>query len=270
MRNYSYKSKIKSLFIWQVMCIFTLFLSVFNTAAYADTISIGVFNQHITDEDILFWNKTADYLTDHIDGHKFVIKPMGRECLDNAVDKNQLHFIITSPNHLVQLVANGAKLIATLQTEYLKNPHDYFAATVITKANNSAINTLSSLKNQSIAATSPFEFGGFQIMQREFMLSGITPDRDFFELRFTNGSQKNIVHAVLTGGADAGIIRSGLLENMIQNGELQKNKIKIVLVFLRNFVLMTKQKVERQMPSFPKEKRVSFGVMREIVVFVVD
>ncbi|GAB6070198.1 hypothetical protein JCM30760_12950 [Thiomicrorhabdus hydrogeniphila] len=210
------------------MCIFTFFLSVFNTTAYADTISIGVFNQHTTDEDILFWNKTADYLTDHIEGHKFVIKPMGRECLDNAVDKNQLHFIITSPNHLVQLVANGAKLIATLQTEYLKNPHDYFAATVITKANNSAINTLSNLKNQSIAATSPFEFGGFQMMQREFMLSGITPDRDFFELRFTNGSQKNIVHAVLTGGADAGIVRAGLLENMIQNGELQKNKIKVV------------------------------------------
>jgi len=209
------------------MCIFILVLPIFNKA-YADTISIGVFNQHSTRSDIAFWNKTANYLSTHIEGHDFVIKPMGRECLDNAVDKKQLQFIISSPNQLVQLVADGAKLIATLQTEYLGNTQDYYAATLITKADKNTFKTLSDLKNLSVVATSPFEFGGYQIMKREFMLTGITPDRDLFELRFTNGSQKNIVRAVLSNEAEVGIIRSGLLEKMIQNGEIEKDKIKII------------------------------------------
>ncbi|WP_321323178.1 sensor histidine kinase [Thiomicrorhabdus sp.] len=204
-----------------------LVLPIFNKAC-ADTISIGVFNQHSTASDIAFWNKTANYLSTHIEGLDFVIKPMGRECLDNAVDKKQLQFIISSPNHLVQLVANGAKLIATLQTEYHGKTQDYYAATVIAKSDKKTFKTLSDLKNLSVVATSPFEFGGYQMMKREFMLTGITPDRDFFELRFTNGSQKNIVRAVLSNEAEAGIIRSGLLEKMIQDGEIEKDKIKII------------------------------------------
>ncbi|MDX1353484.1 MAG: PhnD/SsuA/transferrin family substrate-binding protein, partial [Thiomicrorhabdus sp.] len=190
--------------------------------------SIGVFNQHSTQSDQAFWNKTANYLSKNIDGYEFVIKPMGHECLDNAIDKKQLQFIITSPDHLVQLVSNGAKYIASMQTHHQGHTQDFFAATLITKANNSSIKTLSNLKNQSVAATSPFEFSGFQMMKRELLLSGITPDKDFFELRFTNGSQKNIVYAVLNDEADAGIIRAGLLEKMIQDGEIEANQIKVV------------------------------------------
>ncbi|NPA71599.1 MAG: sensor histidine kinase [Gammaproteobacteria bacterium] len=146
----------------------------------------------------------------------------------NAVEKQQLQFIITSPNHIVNYVSKGAKSIATLQSAYHNHPSQFFSASVITKADNHFINSLSDLRNNSVAASSPFEFGGYQMMLREFIRSGITPEKDFFELLFTNGSQTRIINAVLHDEIDAGIIRSGLIEEMTQSGLLSPNTLKVI------------------------------------------
>lgn len=194
----------------------------------ADTISVGVLNERSSDADINFWTSTANYLSQKIPDHQFIIKPLGYECLTNAINKHHLNFIITSPAHLVALESGGAKAIATLQSQYQGRPLNLFGAVMISLTQRRDLNDLANLKNQSIIARTPFEFGGFQMIKRELLLSGISPEKDFLELRFTNGSQENIVKHILNEDADIGIIRSGLLEQMLEEGKLLPHKIKII------------------------------------------
>ncbi len=207
--------------------MFMCSLIIASTPVQADSISVGVLNERVADSDIRFWTSTVNYLSKQIPEHQFNIKPMGYECLTNAINKNQLQFLITSPAHLVALQSSGARSIATLQTQSQGQTRDTFGAVMISLEQRIDLNDFSNIKDQSIIARTPFEFGGFQIIKRELLLSGVSIENDFLELRFTNGSQENIVNSILNEDADIGIIRSGLLERMIEEGTLPAHKIKV-------------------------------------------
>ncbi|MDX1796510.1 MAG: PhnD/SsuA/transferrin family substrate-binding protein [Hydrogenovibrio sp.] len=197
--------------------------------ATAQTVSIGVLNQHHDHQEDAFWSQTAQYLSKTLPGYNFTIKLMGLECLNQAIEKQQLAFVITNPAHIVALQkTEDVRPIATLQTRYQNQVSSYLGAVLIARADRSKLKRLSDLKNQSVMAVSPAEFDGYQIIQRELLLAGLSPEKDFFEMLFTNGSQKNIVKAILNGEADIGIIRSGVLESMIAHKELKPGKIKII------------------------------------------
>lgn len=205
-----------------------LIVAIMSNVAYAQTVSVGVLDERMTDADITFWTKTANRLTQQITEHQFTIKPMGYECLTNAIQKKQLDFVITSPAHLVALEADGARALATLQTQAQGQAQDRFGATLIALQNRDDLTDLSNGQDQSIIARTPFEFGGFQIMKRELLQAGMSLENDFLELRFTNGSQENIVKAILNDDADIGIVRSGLIEKMLQEGTLPANTLKVL------------------------------------------
>lgn len=209
-----------------LVVIITLLIS---NMAMAQTVSIGVLNQHHDHKEDAFWSQTAQYLSKNIPGYNFNIKLMGLECLGQAIEKQQLAFVITSPAHIVALQKTAdARPIATLQTRYQNQVSSYLGGVLIAHADRTKLKRLSDLKNQSVMAVSPTEFDGYQIIDRELLQAGLSPEKDFFEMLFTNGSQKNIVKAILNDEADIGIIRSGVLENMIAHNELKPGQIKII------------------------------------------
>lgn len=197
--------------------------------ALAQTVSIGVLNQHHDPKENAFFSQTAQYLSKKIPGYNFNIKLMGVECLSQAIKKQQLSFAITDPAHVVALQKTvDIRPMATLQTRYQNQVSSHVGGVIIARANRSNLKRLSDLKNQSVMAVSPGEFDGYQIIERELLQAGLSPEKDFFEMLFTNGSQKNIVKAVLNGDTDIGIIRSGVLEDMIAQHELKPGQIKVI------------------------------------------
>jgi C4-dicarboxylate-specific signal transduction histidine kinase len=204
-------------------------MTLASSMATAQTVSIGVLNQHHDPEEDAFWSKTAQYLSHNIPGYNFTIKLMGLECLNQAIEKQQLAFVITNPANIVALQkSEDARPIATLQTRYQTQVSSYLGAVLIARADRNKLKRLSDLKNQSVMAVSPSEFDGYQIIERELLLAGLSPEKDFFEMLFTNGSQKNIVKTIVNDEADIGIVRSGILENMIADKELNPGQIKII------------------------------------------
>ena len=198
-------------------------------SASAALISIGVLNTRDSAEDKAFWQATADYLSEQLPEHQFVIRPLGRECLTHAINKRQLDYAITNPAQVVALQkTENVHPIATLQTRYQNQTYSHFGAVVIARADRDDLQRLSDLKEQSMMAVSPTEFGGYQMIWRELLLADIVPKKDFFDILFTNGAQKNIVRAILNEQADSGVVRSGLIETMIAEGELKADQIKVI------------------------------------------
>ena len=191
------------------------------TSSYAKIISIGVLSQanslsHNSLEQQEFWQKTALYLNQEILEHTFVIRPLGLECLTHAIEKKQLDFAITNPAQIIELEkTEGVAVISSLQSYFEGEAYGRYGALLIAHSSREDLSLLSDLKGQSVMAVSPTEFGGYQIIWRELLQAGITPEDDFFNLLFTNGSQENIVQAVLDEVTDVGIVRTGILEGLI-------------------------------------------------------
>ena len=71
-------------------------------------------------------------------------------------------------------------------------------------------------------------FGGFLMAWREFKDRGIDPFRDFTEIKFVGLPQDQIVHAVLDGNVDAGMVRTDTLERMAAAGKIQLEQVRIL------------------------------------------
>lgn len=210
---------------WSILITLLMPLSVVR----ADIVNIGVLNLHSTEEDNTFWVKTAQWLSKEIPSHQFVIKPMGLECLTHAINKQQLDFVITNPSQIVALEkTNDVHPITTLQTRYENQTYSHFGAALITRSDRKDLKRLSDLKGQSVMAVSPAEFGGYQMIWRELQQAGIAPKKDFFSMLFTNSSQETIVKAIINEEADIGIIRSGLIESLLDQKKLKTDQLKII------------------------------------------
>ena len=92
----------------------------------------------------------------------------------------------------------------------------------------SAIRSLGDLRGKRVAAVSPQAFGGFQMAWREFKRQDIDPFEDFQTIAFMGFPQDAIVEAVISGNADAGIGRSGLLESLVREGKKNINQIRVL------------------------------------------
>jgi signal transduction histidine kinase/ABC-type phosphate/phosphonate transport system substrate-binding protein len=205
-----------------------LLLSTLSSAS-AEVVNIGLLNHRDNESYQAFWRETARTLSSKIPGYTFVIKPLGLECLTHAISKQQLHFAITSSAQAVLLEKNYHSFpIATLQSLYKNHAFSHYGAAIITKTDRDDINGLADLKGQHFIAASPYEFGGYQMVWRQLQEAGIDPQKDFFELFFTNDRDEDIVRSIVEGKADAAAIQSGTIERLIDLGELSQGQIKVL------------------------------------------
>jgi C4-dicarboxylate-specific signal transduction histidine kinase len=196
---------------------------------WADTIYLGALAYRGPHEALARWSATAEYLSRHIPEHDFQVKPLGLESLRKAVAADQVHFVLTNPGHYVALEAlHGATRIATLQARYAGDVYTRFGAVIITRADRDDLTWLGDLKGRSLMAVAKEAFGGFQMGWRELAAAGIDPFADVGKLLFVGFPQDAIVQAVLDGKADAGIVRSGILERLISEGRLMPDRLKVL------------------------------------------
>ncbi len=196
-------------------------------AAEEPTVRIGIL-AHRADS-VRMWTPTAEYLARAIPGFRFSVVPYDNHSLETAVERGELDFVITNPGSYVGLeAAYGVTRILTLKALNLGKPYTAFGSVIFTRAERSAIQRLEDLKDKSFMAVDPEAFGGFLMGWLVFKDMGIDPFRDFAELRFEGLPQDRIVYAVQRGEADAGIVRTGLLEQLARQGRIRLGDFRIL------------------------------------------
>ena len=192
-------------------------------------VNIAVLAFRGTDEALRKWQPTADYLTHALHGHTFHIVPLSLADMETAVRDRQVDFVLTNPgNYVVHEALHGVTRIATLKPSTYRTAGFKFGAVIIVRKDNAAIQSIKDLKGKSFMAVGENAFGGFQMAWREMKAHGLNPFDSPGELSFVGFPQDQIVEAVLSGIVDAGTCRTGVLENLAQQGRLDMSKLRIL------------------------------------------
>ena len=205
-----------------------VFSICFSLQIYAtQKVTIGVLAYNGKQQAINRWQPTADYLSARIQAYQFHIEPLTHQEFKHAINKGSLDFILTNPGHYVRLeVAFGVIRIATFKSKFNQQIFTQFSSVIFTRKD-SYINTLEDLKGHSFAAVSEEAFGGFQLAQKALKEKGIDALEEM-NLVWLGFPHSDIVKAVLSGKADAGTVRSGILERMSENGSINLSQLRII------------------------------------------
>ena len=204
----------------------SLYLTLASSICIADNAArIGVLSFRSLEQTQQQWQSLADYLEHEIPEHSFKIIPLYYPDMDAAVPAKQLDFVFTNPEHYVILrQANGVTVLTTLMPLAEGHPVNQFGGVIFTHALNQDIQFIEQLAGKIIAAPADESFGGFIMQQWELYKHGVKP-ADFL---FTGMPHDNVVDAVLSGKADAGYVRSGVIEALIKEGKIEPTAVRVI------------------------------------------
>ena len=162
----------------------------------------------------------ADYLADKV-GQPVLLRVMGQDDMNRALAANQLDFFLTNPSHflLIRSERSLTGVLATLVRERSGVATESVGGVIFSAADRSDLSSLKDLAGQTIATPGFHFLGGFQAPALELRDAGV----DLFRQTHLKlvGSHDRVLKAVLSGDADAGFIRTGILEQLAEdNGDL--------------------------------------------------
>ncbi len=190
-------------------------------------IRIGVLALRGAEEAHRQYDESAAYLTREIPGTTFEVVPLDFDALELAVAADEVEFVIVNSSYYVTLEARyGATRIATMLRRMNDDLQDRFGSVIFTRAD-SGITTLADVRGSTFMAVHRTSFGGWQMSLRELVDAGIDPEREC-EFTFSGSTHDEVVSAVLAGEADAGCVRTGILEAMAGEGAIDLEDVRVL------------------------------------------
>ncbi|WCE32107.1 diguanylate cyclase [Vibrio sp. SCSIO 43137] len=191
-------------------------------------ITLGVL-AYLPEEQMLErYQPLADYLTNALKNREVRVLPLSYQGdqIENAITENRLDLLLTNPSHYIKLRTTH-KLSGAMLTQVVLRSGEAvssFGGVIVTLADNQQIVTLEDLNDVHIAAADLRSLGGYQAQIYEIYKQGIELRGRFSFLKKHNA----VINAVLTGDADVGFVRSGVIESMAQSGALDVRQIKLI------------------------------------------
>ena len=234
--------------------------------ALAEPIIIGVLSHRGDLRTLDTWSPTADYLTERIAEHDFLILPLKFEEIDAAVKDGDVDFILVNSGIYVGLEFHyRVSRIATLNNRLGDVPYNVFGGVIFTRDDRQDLQTLADLKGKRFMAVNEASLGGFQMAWRELMRHDIDPYRDFSELSF-GGIHDQVVLAVRDGLVDAGTVRTNILERLQLEGQIELEEFRVIQPrFEPDFPLNLSTRLYPEWP-FSKAPRTSNQLAQKVAV----
>ena len=182
------------------------------------TLRFGVLSFRPKDITSVQWQPLAKELEKNLTGYHVELLALTYPELDKAAKEKRVDLVLTNPEHYI-LLKNELSMnaVATLITLDLGHPTAEFAGVIFTRAEREDIQTLADLDHKVIASPSENSLGGY-LMQRWELEKKQVKAKSYV---FTGMPHDNAVNEVLAGKADAGFVRSGVLESLEKAGKLK-------------------------------------------------
>ena len=198
-------------------------------AAEAPPVQLAVLAFRPKPETLQRWQPVIDHLNRAGLKRRIELAAYSYPELEQAVRQQRADIVLTQPAHYV-LLANRYGLFSPLATLVERDGTHLLAAfggVIIKRTDRQDIRTLADLSGKRIAASKKESLGGYQAQAYELQQLGIDPDTDI-RVEELGMPHDLSVTAVLEGRADAGFVRSGLVEQMVREGRLQENHITVL------------------------------------------
>ena len=204
-------------------------LSFLPVIVEADEIKIGVLAYKGKPDAIKRWTAHGEYLNQQLAPLKFKIMPLSyqQDELTKAVINRQVDFVITNPGHYFELEFGGyVSRLATRRILSSQGILDQFGGTAFVRAEAKGINQYADLAGKKILIPSQSSLGGWQVHLREAMAQNmdLRVEAQIIELK----KHQKVVMAILAGEGEVGLVRSGLIEEMVSAGLIRREQIKII------------------------------------------
>ncbi|WP_300437845.1 diguanylate cyclase [Zoogloea sp.] len=215
------------------MALLWLTVAVAPGAAVADTRSETVYQVGITafrDKAVTTreWQPTMDFLSSKIPGSRFVARPMNLGEFQLALGRKELDFVLTNPEHYIIMESlYGVSRLATLVKSADGKLVNQFGGVIFTRSDRPDINRLEDLRGKHVAAVDHTSFAAFLLQYDLLKQHNVNLDTEA-KVRFLGFPQDLCVNAVLDGKADAGFVRTGVLEAMSAEGKIDISRLRII------------------------------------------
>ncbi len=194
----------------------------------AETLVLGVLTVRDIATTQAAFEPLARYLEERVPGITVQARVFNQTGLQAALQGNELDLIFTNPVHFEYLRSQNSLsgVLATVLRGSPAQPASSYGGVIFALAGRADLSTLADLKGRRVAHPEPLNLGGYQAPAYELGQQGLVPGRDLDSTVMP--TQEAVVHAVLSGEADAGFVRSGLLEAMAAEGRIDLAGIRII------------------------------------------
>lgn len=204
--------------------------SSFQAVAADKTLTMGVLAVRPKAETMARWEPLADYLSGRLKGYRVALLPLDQEELELAMKQDRLDLVFTNASDYIRLSSRNSLsgALATLANQVNGRPVSTLGGVIFTRADRKGINSLVDLKGKKMACfSSTGGLGSYPAALKEFLKAGVHLPGDAMLLT-TGTPMDRVVEAVIDGKADAGFIRTGVLEDMVRQGTLDLRQLKII------------------------------------------
>lgn len=177
------------------------------------------------------WQPLIDGLAKALPQWRLHLHPLDPDGMEQALRRRELGFVITNPGHYVLIESrHRAVRIATQIAAEGGDPAHAVGSTVVVRSDAPVPAGLAALKGRRVAAVSEHAFGGYQLVAADWMHHGIDAEAGDVRRVFTGYPMTRVAEAVLSGAADAGILRTCLLERLVREGRVAPGALRVVAV----------------------------------------
>ena len=205
--------------------------SFMTSTLIAGEYKIAVRAHHGIEVAIKQWQSTIDVISKKIPKHTFTLLPIiSLKEITARAEKGDFQFVLTNPSSYVELAELfGAEGLVTLNNKRANTAQSRFGSVIFTHVRNEKILSINDLEDKVLMAVSDSAFGGWRVAWLEMLEQGFEPTRKLKKLMFTeNKIQPEVIKAVKNGVADAGVVRTDLLERMEAAGEIDMRYFRII------------------------------------------
>lgn len=182
--------------------------------AESSPVRIGVLAFRGSEAAVEEWSPLVRRLEAALPGRRVELARFDLPGLRRAVRDETLDFFVTNPGQYIELEAEyGASRVLTLDTGNGLIPERALGSAVIVPRERAELRTLEDLRGRRLAIVGRAAFGGFQLAWGALRERGLSPERDLAGLHEVGFPMDAVVAAIDAGKADAGVLRSCLLES---------------------------------------------------------
>ena len=173
------------------------------------------------------WRPVADYLAKSLQGRRVTLLPLTYPELEEAVAQRKVDFVLTQPASYVYLSTRYglSSPLATLCNMENGTPVRTFGGVIAVKATRSDLQELRDLAGKRVATASAQSFGGYLMAAYELHQAGIALPKGG-RLIETGMPHDRAIEQVLADKADAAFVRSGLIEEMLNERKIVKGQLR--------------------------------------------
>jgi ABC-type phosphate/phosphonate transport system substrate-binding protein len=156
------------------------------------------------------------------------VVPLSSEELADQVQQGTVDFVLTNPSHYIWLresqLLSGA--LATMVVQHNSQAVHGIGGVIVRRAERTDLRNLTDLTHKRIAIAGKLFLGTYMAPAAELLRAGV--DLDTITWVETTQPVDQVITSVLERRADAGFLRTGVLEDLVWEGKLNVGELAVI------------------------------------------